>query len=84
MKTRRDRKEGKMAKGNAYPLQEDRSTGLQVLFFSRAQGKWGFLALLGLPALGFGVVSGSFLMMLMTLALGLVFSRDPNPDADGF
>ena len=36
-----------------------------------------------LPAAGFGVALGSHLVMLGALALGLVFGRDPNPDADG-
>jgi hypothetical protein len=38
---------------------------------------------LDLPALGFGIVLGSLLVVLRAFAPGLVFGRDPNPDADG-
>jgi hypothetical protein len=40
-------------------------------------------SLLDLPALRFGIVPGSFLVMLRAFAPGLIFGRDPNPNADG-
>ena len=33
--------------------------------------------------LGFGIVPGALLVVLRAFSLGLVFDRDPNPDADG-
>jgi hypothetical protein len=33
-----------------------------------------------LPALGFGIETGTLFMMLKAFSLSLVFSRDPNPD----
>jgi hypothetical protein len=41
------------------------------------------IGLFDLPALGFSIITSSFFMVFRAFAFGLVFSLDPNPDADG-
>src|SRR5262249_18811040 len=56
---------------------------LWVLHDGLSRDAFQVVDLADLPAAGLGVTNGSHLVMLWALALGLVFGRDPNPDADG-
>ena len=58
--------------------------GLRVLHDGLAGLPGKVIDLLDLPALAFGVAPGAFLVVFGAFALGLVFGRNPNPDANRF